>query len=460
MVNPLSIRQLIRLTWPSFVAFHARSPFKLRGISYIGIVMFPAYYFIWSYIFPQPYESATLRTIGFLLSVAGALEYYWPRRLKPYYLPYSYFSIMYGLPTFFTAMTLLNGASAPWLMSLMSAFLFVALLYDVSNAIIVSLAGSILGYFIYMFISSEIMLPVHYVSSLPILAFTVLAVMTLSYNEQLIADERLNTANALASHIAHEMRTHLLGIRFDCSTFKSMFDERNSRTGVVMPQAKSPPVILFPQVASAPAPPDPELRQMCQALARIEGHAVTANLVIEMLLANVTLGKIDQDEFQVHSLDHLIEQAIERYSFDESVRNGITVRDMSGLQFWGSDLLMLHVLFNLLKNALTAIKKKGAGQIEISGQSGSTSTTITFKDTGSGIPSDLLPRIFVPFVTSSRQMQGTGLGLSFCKLVIESFEGTISCQSMEGVGSEFIIVLPLPTPDRMRSKANTVKHAD
>lgn len=71
---------------------------------------------------------------------------------------------------------------------------------------------------------------------------------------------------------------------------------------------------------------------------------------------------------------------------------------------------------------------------------------LTVRDTGNGIPSDELKTIFDRYTQSSsnsgRERGGAGLGLSFCKLAVESFGGVIWAESEAGQGSEFIILLP------------------
>ena len=419
--------QLFRSPWLSYVEFHTRSPFKLRAIALVGMITFPLYYFIWTRVFPQPYESVELRAIGFGLSFIGAMEEYWPRWLKRYYLGFSYVSIMYGLPIFFTAMTLLNDASSPWLMSLMSAYLFIALLYDVANALIVSFAGSVLGAILASYVSTTFLLPNDYLASLPILSFTVLAVLTLSYNEGLIARGKLSTAHVLASHIAHEMRTHLLGIKLNCETCREEIIE--SALGSEHPFR---------------APSGRHVDHIHSILNRIENHTSTANLVIEMLLANVTQGRVDGKDFELCQLDDVIATAVDHFTFEGRPSPSITVEGLRGLSFFGSSTLMLHVFFNLLKNAINATEQKGGGNITISTDVTDKAVMIAVQDNGVGIDKDFIRLIFMPFVTSDRRMEGTGLGLPFCKLVIESFGGSINCLSKKGEGATFLIKLPHP----------------
>ncbi|MCW5589359.1 MAG: ATP-binding protein [Legionellales bacterium] len=110
------------------------------------------------------------------------------------------------------------------------------------------------------------------------------------------------------------------------------------------------------------------------------------------------------------------------------------------LYFNGAKLLMVHVLFNLIKNALHFIAKARKGKIKIWLVMEPTQGHLYFRDTGIGISSNNLPRIFERFYSTT--LSGTGIGLSFCRLVLESFGGRITCRSLEGEFTEFCLTLP------------------
>jgi signal transduction histidine kinase len=67
---------------------------------------------------------------------------------------------------------------------------------------------------------------------------------------------------------------------------------------------------------------------------------------------------------------------------------------------------------------------------------------VTVKDTGEGMPSEVLERVFDPFFTTKEPGKGTGLGLSIAYSILENFGGHISAESHVGRGSCFRIYLP------------------
>jgi len=110
----------------------------------------------------------------------------------------------------------------------------------------------------------------------------------------------------------------------------------------------------------------------------------------------------------------------------------------------GHELRLEQVFVNLLDNAVKFNRPNGEVQVEM--RSGQGRIRILIGDTGIGIPSEDLPRIFERFYRAdkarSRAMGGTGLGLSIVKHAVEQMGGTVQVHSRLGEGSEFTIELP------------------
>jgi signal transduction histidine kinase len=103
---------------------------------------------------------------------------------------------------------------------------------------------------------------------------------------------------------------------------------------------------------------------------------------------------------------------------------------------------MQQVLLNLLLNALQAID--GAGRIRVQVLSHDNQALVSVTDTGRGIAPEHLASIFRPFFTTKGQ--GTGLGLSLARRVIEDHAGKIEVTSQAGQGTQFLIWLPFRHP--------------
>ncbi len=109
-----------------------------------------------------------------------------------------------------------------------------------------------------------------------------------------------------------------------------------------------------------------------------------------------------------------------------------------------------QVVMNILSNAVQSIE--GPGQIWISTQPVKDlrykdgKVQISIQDSGKGMSTDLMEKIFDPFFTTKGVGQGTGLGLSISYGIIENHGGEIQVRSEAGVGTEFIIILPVKPP--------------
>jgi len=100
-----------------------------------------------------------------------------------------------------------------------------------------------------------------------------------------------------------------------------------------------------------------------------------------------------------------------------------------------------QVFLNLINNARDAIS--GTGKITLSTRRDNGFVRVSVIDTGSGMSSEQMKNIFIPFYTTKEVGKGTGLGLPVSLSIIESMGGTIEVQSVPGAGSSFTVVLPV-----------------
>ncbi|HLX92945.1 MAG TPA: HAMP domain-containing sensor histidine kinase [Puia sp.] len=100
--------------------------------------------------------------------------------------------------------------------------------------------------------------------------------------------------------------------------------------------------------------------------------------------------------------------------------------------------LVEQVLINLIVNAVEAVKDRENPRIILSAiQSVNSKTTIKVTDNGSGMPAELIDKIFIPFFSTKKS--GSGIGLSLCKQIMLLHKGNIHVQSVEGEGTAFLL---------------------
>ncbi len=118
---------------------------------------------------------------------------------------------------------------------------------------------------------------------------------------------------------------------------------------------------------------------------------------------------------------------------------------------WADEHQLHQVVVNLITNAHHALRQvPGPRRIALTTRLDPARAQVSLEvaDTGPGIPADIQRRIFEPFFTTKPPGQGTGLGLSLCRGLVESHGGSLEVRSEAGQGAAFRMVLPVTTPER------------
>jgi signal transduction histidine kinase len=107
-----------------------------------------------------------------------------------------------------------------------------------------------------------------------------------------------------------------------------------------------------------------------------------------------------------------------------------------------------QVLLNLMTNARQAMPRGGTITIRVAPDHASGMVDLVVRDTGGGIPPELLPRIFDRYYSTKQGPDatgkgGTGVGLSSCREIIEAHQGRIRVESTVGIGTAFTLKLPM-----------------
>lgn len=144
---------------------------------------------------------------------------------------------------------------------------------------------------------------------------------------------------------------------------------------------------------------------------------------------------------------NLIEQALESCQLPLTKNIQVTVSKNEEAFILCDAAAITEVLHNIIMNASEAIIQDGC--IDISSLYDKKSFCIKIKDNGIGIASDQMKQIFKPYYTTKRNNSNFGVGLSYCKSVIQVHQGFIEVISNENSGTQFILHFPLK---RIKSK--------
>jgi len=230
----------------------------------------------------------------------------------------------------------------------------------------------------------------------------------MSLQEQMIQTEKMAALGHLAGHIAHELNNPLTGIRSLCQVL---------RADQAVPESVK------------------------KDLGEVESAAQRSQSIISNLLQFAEGGGEHVEALDLNAAVKktlpLLKTAMANLSSD------VMLFPTPALVRADSQLIQ-QVIFNLIKNACQAMPT--GGQLEVSVESVDKKSERWFrlriKDTGVGLSEDVRSNLFTPFFTTKKQGEGTGLGLSMSRTVVERFGGRIEVNSKQGEGTCFDILLP------------------
>ena len=227
--------------------------------------------------------------------------------------------------------------------------------------------------------------------------------------EQLQISEKMASVGMLAAGVAHEVNTPLTGIS------------------------------SFTQMLLADADPnDPKTRM----LEKIEQQTFRAAKIVNGLLNLSRGGGPNAEEIVPVDLNAIVGDVLALLE-PQLVAGKIKVRRElcpSPALVAGVEHKLQQVFLNLFLNARDAMPKGGWLTVATRVENGHVLAEVG--DTGPGIPSEHLSRIYDPFFTTKSIGKGTGLGLSITYGIVREHDGTLTCQSAVGQGTKFTVALP------------------
>jgi len=232
--------------------------------------------------------------------------------------------------------------------------------------------------------------------------------------EQLQISEKMASIGLLAAGVAHEVNTPLTGI----SSFTQMLLE-------------------------GAQPDDPST----QVLEKIERQTFRAAKIVNGLLNLARPAQVDSGPCDINAVINDVLSLLDHQLRTGSIQVRKELADSAPI-VQGIEHKLQQVFLNLFLNARDAMPK--GGWLTIATREDPGGAAIEVADTGSGIPADLLSRIYDPFFTTKEIGKGTGLGLSITYGIIQEHGGTIACESHVGQGTRFSIRLPLAEAARAR----------
>ena len=181
-----------------------------------------------------------------------------------------------------------------------------------------------------------------------------------------------------------------------------------------------------------------------KALQKVTQNCERASKVMESILAMANGETQEKKDVRLIALVEEIFTCLCRDFAKDKITVNLQIPE--DLMVWAVPVQIQQVLMNLILNAREAMLPRG-GILTVKAQNATDSVRIEVCDTGCGIEPADLKKIFEPFFTatdkkSSSRRLGSGLGLAFCKEIVDSHKGCISVESTPAKGSKFEMILP------------------
>ncbi len=400
------------------------SAMRLRATGLSLVLGNLLFYVLWAHLFVQPFESLAAR-----LAVAA---------LGPtFFLPYMVrdsssrrgvwtYSIVCWLsfPVFFFWMYGMNGGNPVWLASASVMLLIYFQLTDWRLALLGSASGALVAWGATALAwGGDLPQPAHPAENALVIGFCWFAALLMSTSSANLRRTRLINTLSTMGVMAHELRTPL-------ATVNLMGDVLRNLAQHDLPEHKR--------------------RKLEELSTRMQNLVRAMNRQIDTQISNAQLLRLPRERSAIMAAA-LVHEVVDGYPYRSTrERDCVQVHVQQDFRFIGSRPLFAQVLSNLIKNALHSLNSAGTaprpGDLRLQVGLHHDKGRITVADEGVGIPYEKQSRIFEPFY-STQSGAGSGLGLTFCKNVVESIGGQISVHSEPADGATFMLDLPLDTSE-------------
>jgi two-component system CAI-1 autoinducer sensor kinase/phosphatase CqsS len=420
---------------------------NILSLGWIGALGHPLYWFIWTYVFPQTYESFSFRWVSGLLCVPMIFHERIPDSLEKWKTLYLYAVTTIVVPGIFTFLVLMNDFSKVYITCEVMVICFILIFLRGLVAVMTSLvAGVLIGWLVYLCVSP----PTHTLSNfstavefLPLFGFAIFAghlfycsfTDSIKLNQMRIDAKKRENLIALAASIAHEMRTPLSQVKFGLDNIEHAIPNTSSTAKTQTLEIK-------------------DLNAIHTHIARSQLAIKRGDQIISMILNEVSDKPVNPSTFEYLDASQTTHKILDSYGFDTpGERDKVRIQTTRGFTFKVDETVYTFILYNLLKNALYYFKLKPEATVTIT----IANSTVVVRDTGPGIPPQVLSTLFDAFATSGKA-EGTGLGLSYCRRAMRAFGGDIACNSVEGEFTEFTLRFPVVISGELAVHEGAVLH--
>lgn len=378
-------------------------------------------FFMWPLMEAAPYAmlALTVRLFSSVLCAGLLLEELWPKALKPFFAVYWYASLVYCLPFTATLMYCLQQGNGLSSVNLALAMILLAAMVDRLSFMFMSLLGILLsiataGWALSLNLPSPVVFGYT-------LFFSALIGLVFLCRKARYSVEAMSPMRSVGRTLAHEI-SNVVGMNKSLAMRLSTVLKSTKANTV---SGKQGVRVYFDERSYG---------LLLESVDFMEKINADSQHIIRGILKNLVF-KLENFAFEYGSVADCVRSAVDKYG--SGAEPVLHLED--DFRFYGSPENLSHVLYNLLWNSY---KHGGSGtQVTITLKN----KVLYFRDNGKGIPASRLPYIFNHFYTTDPT--SIGMGLTYCRMVMEQLGGIISCRSVTDPGKGTYTLFKLVFPE-------------
>lgn len=421
------------LPTPRNIMRFSQSRVNLYGESHLLLSAFLAInfmvpYFMWSKDVQGRHEVLFfLRVIGGLFCIGLWLKPRWPQFLRPAFSLFWHVGILFCLPFSTVVMYAMSGDDPVWLLNLGLFIMLLIVIVDWLSFLIIAPMGIVLGIWFAKAFLGVTAFPeaVDAYSLIYACVFSTLIGLIFARKKSKNVEARITRSKAIAKNVGHEINhnntsifyaAQILGRSLGKEPMDKLITNDNGKEGY----------FISKETAEWLQKAVPEI---------VEGIHKNKKTIAE--LKETIQNDIVDVQLEVTSLRSVIEKGIKGFSFEAKQKEALQFDLSQDFEVEIPPRLFQHVLFNLLRNAY-----RHGETNDVSIWLDPKERSLHFRDEGHGIHPAHMSKIFDLLYTTNPM--GSGVGLAFVKVLVESFNGEINCYSEQGENSytEFVITFP------------------
>jgi len=428
--------------WNNFITRAEESEYLFVPFCLLSIISFGMFY-IFNELGYKLYEQEVLipRLASVVMCILLLFKNYWPIRLQGLKFYLWYLLLTFTTPFFDFYIVVTNNFNDLLILNFIIGVFQVIILTDlfISMFLIpIGIGAACLAY-MFMYGSEHISFAPLMVQDMIYLLYIFAVSAFLIYMRNNSQRDKLQSIENFSNVIAHEMRTPLRTIASYSKVIKQHLSKLISNNVIITSYLESHPEILkelnLDRISKV------NYQSLHDAINTIREETKNSFLVIDIILMQMSIKSTKPTDMTVFPIKQMLEESIHRYNFFPQEKMLLHINMVNDFIVMGNKTLLLHVMFNLFKNALYVIKKHNKGAIYIWTSKNDKYNELHFRDTSIGIPASSIPFIFNSFYSSKNS--ASGIGLAYCKQVMELIRGKISCYSEYGKFTEFTLYFPI-----------------